>query len=231
MMFNRKGLLICFTGIDGAGKTTLARTIAKSMNRKGVKSVYVYNRFTPFFMRIVFAIGRLLFLRKKDMFKDYKTYSSARKQVFRNPAVLLFYSWMVFFEYSIQVVFKTIARLAIGRVLICDRYIYDTVINDIAVDFGYSNENLSKALNWYFRFFPKPDLAFLVDIPEEVAMQRKNDIPSIEFIRLRRKYYLSIANQFPLLKLDGLKAFNSLKMRVESEIGSLLNCKTRGHEI
>ena len=223
-MFSRDGLLVCFMGVDGAGKTTLAKSLVKSMNEKGVRAAYVYNRFQPFFMRFVFALGKLLFLRKQDMFKDYVEYSTARKQVFRNSAVLIVYRWMIFFEYSMQVVIKTFIRLTLGKVLICDRYVYDTVINDVAVDLGYSNEQLSSELKWYFRFFPKPDLIFFVDIPEEVSMQRKNDIPSIEFIRLRRKYYLSVADQFNFLKIDGLTDLDSLKLHVEKELCAFLNC-------
>ena len=189
-MFKSKGMLVCLTGIDGAGKTTLAKALTHSMKDKGIDAVYVYNRFKPVLMRIIFLLGKPLFLHKENIFKDYKKYSISKKNLFKNPGVLLFYRCMVFCEYSIQVIIKTNIRLAMGKVLVCDRYIYDTIINDLAVDLGYSQEKVLKELNWYFRMFPTPDIAFFIDIPEEIAIKRKNDIPSIDFIKIRRRFFL-----------------------------------------
>ena len=44
----RKGNFICFIGIDGAGKTTHAKALAKIMEKNGVKCKYMWCRFEPF---------------------------------------------------------------------------------------------------------------------------------------------------------------------------------------
>ncbi len=225
-----KGVLICLTGIDGAGKTTLAKSLTESMKAKDIDAIYVYNRFKPVLMRIVFLIGKPLFLRKQNIFKDYKKYSTSKKSLFRHPGVLLFYRFMVFFEYSIQVILKTNFRLARGKVLVCDRYIYDTIINDFAIDLGYSQDKVLKELKWYFRLFPSPDLAFFVDIPEEVAMQRKNDIPSIDFIRARRRFFLETAARLKLLRLNGCEEKSVICSKAETKILSYIKMRKSENE-
>jgi tRNA uridine 5-carbamoylmethylation protein Kti12 len=40
----QRALLICFTGIDGSGKTTQAKLLDRLVGSKGVKSIYVWSR-------------------------------------------------------------------------------------------------------------------------------------------------------------------------------------------
>ena len=56
MVAPARNLLICFTGIDGSGKTALAKNLVCTLNSEGFKFKYAYNRVDPIFCRLVLRI-------------------------------------------------------------------------------------------------------------------------------------------------------------------------------
>jgi thymidylate kinase len=55
------------------------------------------------------------------------------------------------------------------------------------------------------KLWPRPDLTFWVDVPEVTAMARKDDIPALDYIRIRRRFYQNIYENFPVIRLNGLE--------------------------
>lgn len=203
-MKNSKVRLICFTGIDGSGKTTLAKYLVETMGKNGFQCKYVYGRLEPFLLKPFISIGRKIFLREKDVFVDYKEYSNIkRKAIERNSFLFTFYRYILMFDYSLQILLKIRLPLMLGKNIVCDRYVYDTVITDLSVDMNYSYSEVRDLIKKCFYMAPKPDLAFLIDLPEEIAFQRKNDTPSIEYLKERKKIYLNVVNDEGIVVLDG----------------------------
>jgi dTMP kinase len=220
-----KNLLVCFTGIDGSGKTTISRKLVRSLNDKGFKFKYVYARINPFISGPLISIGRWIFLRKRDAFKDYFIYTDTKKKAIKEHIMLSkIYQKILLFDYFLQVLFKVKFPLVFGESVICDRYIYDTVINDLLIDLN--SRNLLNLLNSCLHIFPKPDIIFLIDVPEETAFRRKSDIPSIEYLRERRKIYLKIGREYKMKILDGTKEFERLQKEIENEVLNRINMLT-----
>ena len=215
----KKGkLLICFIGIDGSGKTTLANALALAMRERGIRSQYVYNRFEPLLLKPFIWLGKALFLRGKDMFKEYDEYSSTKRRLFQNRLISFFYEYSLTFDYLLQAMVKIRLPLMRGRNLVCDRYIYDTVITDLAPSLSYSEEKIEKMLKRFTRLFPVPELVFLVDVPEEIALQRKNDIPSINYLKERRRLYLLVKKHRDIIFLDGSRDLEELMNITQNEV-------------
>lgn len=204
-------VFICFTGIDGSGKTTLAKLLTDQLNRDGFECKYVYNRLTPFLLKPFIIIGQKLFLRRKSISENYAEYSATKRKALRNNPLSLIYQWLLLLDYSIQVFLKVKIPLMRGESIICDRYIYDTLVTDLAVDFSYSNNKINRTLNRFFRLFPRPELTFLVDVPEDVAYQRKSDIPSIEYLKERRGIYLDVGKEYGMVILDASRNLDNLE--------------------
>lgn len=213
-----KAIFICFVGIDGSGKTTLAKALVEMMREKGITSHYVYNRLRPFISRPVYLVGRALLFRGKDIFKDYSGYSHTKRRLFKNRFLSLAYGYLLLFDYFFQVMLKVKLPLMLGKNIVCDRYIFDTVITDLAVDMNYSPEKIRRVLRRYLALFPKPDITFLVDVPEEVAYRRKNDVPSIDYLKERRMVYLSVGQEFGMMILDGSKDLAELESEVQNKV-------------
>lgn len=216
-MRHKKSMLICFTGIDGSGKTTLAKALVGHLGSRGIPSRYVYGRLQPIILWPVFLVGRVLFLRRKDMYRDYVGYSQAKKGLLENRILSTVYECLVLFDYFFQITMKIRLPLAIGRDIVCDRYVYDTVITDLAVDLNYPQWRIGKALGRYLWLFPKPDLVFLIDVPEEIANQRKDDVPSVKYLEERRRLYLQVGREHGMTILDGSKGLDELKIAVQTE--------------
>ena len=197
--------LICITGIDGAGKTTLARNIVARLQRQGKRSTYLYGRTYPILSRFLMTLGRSVFLRRENIWREYPAYSANKKRLMTNPLFSNIYTLAVLIDYYLQIWIKLLVKSFGNEVLVLDRYIYDTVINDLAVHLCYSEEQTVRAIQRGLRFLPRPVLLALMDIPEEVAIRRKSDIPHIDYLRERRYLYLSLRRLAEIWIINGEK--------------------------
>ena len=218
-----KGFLICFTGMDGTGKTTLSKNLVKSLKEREIECKYVYARLTPFISKPFMVIGRLIFLHGKNMFENYSDYSNTKRTAIeRNSFLSRIYQQILLLDYMLQIFFKVKVPQIFGKNIVCDRYIYDTVITDLSVDMNYSKDKVINMLDNLLRIFPEPDTTLLIDVPEEIAYQRKNDTPSIEYLRERRDTYLNVGNKYKMVILDGTKKLEELQCEIEKEIEKCL---------
>ena len=195
--------LICITGIDGAGKTTLVRGLVGSLNDQHA-AIYLYGRISPFISRLLMVLGRATLLRKHNIWSDYTAYSASKRQYMRNPLLSWSYKLSVLLDFYIQIYLKLGPRISCQKYVVLDRYLYDTVINDLAAQLDYSDTETLRAIESGFRFLPVPLLTILIDLPEEIAYSRKSDVPHVEFLRERRCFYLSIAQRPEVKQLSGL---------------------------
>jgi len=210
-------MFICFAGIDGAGKSTLAKSLTKNLRKEGIKAIYVYNRYIPIILRPIIHVGNFLFLRNKDFYRDYIEYSNTKKTALKKHSLLAsLYYHTVLFEYFISTLLKVKIPLLLRKNVVCDRYIYDT-ITDLSVDLNYSKEAVKNFLDKkILSLFPTPDITFLIDLPEEIAYQRKKDIPSVHYLKDRRKIYSIIRKECKMITLDGSRKLGELQCEIDS---------------
>jgi thymidylate kinase len=195
--------LICITGIDGTGKTTLAKNVAGALQGRGERALYIYGRTYPLLSRLLMFLGRTLFLRKSSPWKDYGQYTAQKKNKMRNPLFVWVYTAAILLDYYVQIWLKLLPHLGRKRIVIADRYLYDTIISDLTVHLSYTQEQTARAIKRGLSFLPKPWLTFLVDVPEEVAFARKDDVPHIDYLRERRGWYLQLQQRPEVRLLDG----------------------------
>jgi len=214
----KRGILICFVGIDGSGKTTQAQALAKVMREEYQSKVRTpWVKFEPKMTKPFLEIAKWLFFRGKDMYQDYADYLSTKRSLLRNWFWSTLYRYLLLIDYFPQVFFKIRLPLERMEIVICDRYIYDTVV-DLAVDSNYPTQQLRQTMRYYSRLFPRPDMIFLLDLPEEIARQRKGDIPSLRYLTERRKAYLAISQDYKMRVLDGTAETIRLGDLVKSEV-------------
>ena len=203
----KKRCLICFIGIDGSGKTTIAKEINKKFVAEDINSIYVYGRVNPIFSRFFMWLGRILILKRdKDaIFNDYENYSTQKKQIFQRGIYSKLYEWIILFDHLIQIYFKISIPLLLGKIVICDRYIFDTIITDISINLGYNFKESVDLIKKTLRFIPNPEFIFYINVTEEIAYNRKDDVPHIKYLIERKKLYDNLENYFKIIRLDGSK--------------------------
>lgn len=216
---NSSKFLISFSGIDGSGKTTYAKHITRILKKKGVKCHYVYGRLEPFLLKPFIIIGRKIFLKEKDMFQDYKDYSNEKKNKIKKHSLLSkIYFFIMLLDYIIQLFLRVKIPFFMGYNIVCDRYIFDTVINDLAIDMNYPNKKMKKEIDKFFRFFPKPTISFLIEVPVNIAFKRKNDTPSPKYLEERASRYKFIASKYDMIVVDGSKDLEEVKSFIKKKI-------------
>lgn len=211
-----KNIFISFSGIDGSGKTTVAKKLSETLTTQGIDSRYVYGRIKPFFSKPLLVLGSKLFLRNTNMFDDYLSYSKVKARVTKRHNVLFrIYRSALLLDYSLQVLIKIKPYLILRKSVVCDRYIYDTLIADLSLNTTQTLPQAKHIINCLLCILPKPNLTFLIDLPEEVAYHRKTDTPSIEYLRQQRKMYIELANEYGMVVIDGLQTCDSLEAEVQ----------------
>lgn len=188
--------LICFTGIDGSGKTTHAFSVAKSLNERGLAFEYTWCRWRRTISYPITLLISLIFMTQRGNFNIHKIKSDfiERKTLYlQNKAIRKIWPYLVLLDLIIIYFYEIKLRVLLGRSVICDRYIWDWMA-DLYYD-GICNNKLERML---LRLFPTPHTTFVLDVYEECALARKNDMDSLKRLGLLRVIYLKIANKYHL---------------------------------
>ena len=213
-----RGRLICFTGIDGSGKTTLSKMVAERLRERGEPALYAYGRAVPVVSRVLMAAGRRILLQEYRVWRDYSAYTMEKKRALKNAFLAQAHTLAVWADYLPQAFSKIAVPLLLGRTVVCDRYVFDTVVNDLGVHLEYDARDIRLSLASMFQVLPEPDMGFLIDLPEEVALRRKDDVPHIDYLRERRGLYLLTAQLYPMFELDGMEPPEALADQVLVEL-------------
>lgn len=208
-------------GIDGAGKTTLAHNIVNKLNCDNVTHfAYVYARHFPFLVAPLKLFARKTLFRKSSQSLDYDVYKMKKKSVvdkFKLFSYLYSFLWTI--DYLLITYLRILPTYFKNKNIIIDRYYLDFIVN-LSDSMNLSNEEMLKLAKFITKLFPKPSLFLFIDTPCEIAFQRKNDIPSIDYLQIRRSKYMALANYFQFFVFDGQKTQDEL---VESALVQLSN--------
>lgn len=221
-------MIIAFTGMDGSGKTLQARALSDSLARDGIDSRYVWSRWSPLFVRPAIGLGRLLLSRggaSED--EQYRSFRGGKRRMFRRPVMARAWQTLAFLDYSVQVLVKIKLRSRKSKIVICDRYVHDLLV-DLGTNFGYHQEEMPRLFEArLLTLFPQPDLVFLLDLPPEVAFERKEDVP-LSYLRDRRALYLSLGKLPRVEILDGTASIQDVMNTIHQKTLNFLDSRRLG---
>ncbi len=197
-----KGSLIVFTGLDGSGKSTLSRYLIESLNDHGISSGYLWwysaeNSILRRTMRYFYGNDKT----EKKVIKKEKLPESTIIQTMYQLVVLL--------DYQRHTILNVWLPLIMGKNMVCDRYVYD-IAASFTLEFHYPCDKAKRILRLLNKLSPEPDLVFFVDVPAEIAIMRKDDIPSKEQHEKLRKIYHDLVED-DMISIDGTRNLDELK--------------------
>lgn len=160
-MDKKKYSLIVFCGMDGSGKTTLAKKVIEFFKEQGLKFEFIH------------AHGYSI---SQDSFGLNKVKINRLKYLFRLliPFALLDNLFTYYFKY------KLILR---NKALICDRYFYDKVAR--MMYYGICNKLIAKI---YLKLLPRPDFTFFLDASPKDVYIRKGEYSEKDLSCYRKMY-------------------------------------------
>ncbi|AJC71064.1 thymidylate kinase [Thermococcus guaymasensis DSM 11113] len=189
------GIFVVMEGIDGAGKSTQAKLLAKWFEKKGYEVVLTKEPTDTAFGKL---IRRLVLTGGKEGIIDGARISHEAEA-------------LLFAADRAEHVHKLIKpSLESGKVVISDRYFYSSLAYQWARGLD---------LKWLIdlnRFAVRPDLVVLLDLPVKESMKRingrgiKTEFDKIvELQKKVRENYLKLAEMFPEIKI--VNAQNSIE--------------------
>ena len=175
--------MISFSGIDCCGKSTQINLLCEELKTQGKRYEVIWSRggYTP-----GIELVKKLIRRGRTQTKEERLAHSAQVNESGKKRKLLFIASLIdlWFYYSITLRVKE----WFGKIVICDRYIWDTYID---FQMKYPEYAFEKGFWWRLtlKTMLKPKPSIVMTIPAEVSMYRSSlkDEPFPEPIEVRQE--------------------------------------------
>jgi len=202
-------MLVSFSGLDGAGKTTLINELKRALEKQHYEvSVLTMYDDVSFYSRLRLLRDRLrggpdtaredasggMQARERgcigyrgDPRTDVSDKSGPLTRLFYGVARSLAVRKAILLLDLISLLVRRVCVEGFGgRVLIIDRYLYDSL-----VDVANLRDGRWLFIRLFMRLVPTPDAPVFVDVPAEQAFARKAEYP-LEYMRWRRGAYRKV---------------------------------------
>lgn len=208
---SQPGMLITFSGVDGSGKTRHAQALRHAFERCDILAIYVWSRSgSSRFTDLLIRLGKMLLRRplsKANTSQEQR--ASARREMLRNPVVRLAWTGLVTVDLLWQYLWRVRLPLLAGRVVICDRYVYDAIADVTAVT-GRPDGLLMRMLTL---LSPRPSAgaAFLLIVPpQENKARRPEDSLSESTLAAQSAIYAALAQEYHLTVINNSLPFSDV---------------------
>jgi thymidylate kinase len=200
-------MLITLSGVDGCGKTTQAEMLQSAFEVCHLRADRVWSRAgSARWLQLFTRWGKkrpVMNQVSRDAMQGQQVDKfELRKQRFRSPWMRWGWSWLTTLELLLRYACQVTLPLLLGRVVICDRYIQDTLA-DWAAYFGeptIERRLAAKILRW---LTPRPRIAYWLDVPADVAQARSAEPLPASLLRDQSGAFSRLSALWGLARLDG----------------------------
>lgn len=222
---------ITLVGLDGAGKTTIAKLLMQSSARR---MKYLYMGTSIGSSNHALPTSRLLHClreRKSRTFpsRDQQTLRSLRKRDARGHIAAAFRLLHRLSEEWFRQLISWFFQLR-GFVVLYDRHFIFECAPDDVVD--QEHRRLSDRIHFWLlcHAYPRPQPVFFLDAPPEVLFERKPEATR-EYLAVRRRTYLDLGKQMPnFFRIDATQRPDAVLDEIQAHIERMQGNGQARHE-
>ena len=167
-----KARIICFTGMDGTGKTTGAKWLYRELADNGTKVRY-----------LALLAGNSVLRKTLSKITQWVRNRTHKKDSYAPSAGGILRLWWLFCLIDAYITYAVLRVASLGRLYIVDRYFYD----EIAIMACIGVISIKRAMR-IVRLMPRPDILFLFQASAETGYERKPEHPFYFFVKQKDFY-------------------------------------------
>ena len=208
--------LVCICGPDGTGKTTQARLLVDDLSSIGMKAKYIWLRFSHIISLPL--LGYMRFVGISKMERHQGGDRIGHHDLWGRPLLSRIYGICLFLDMYLATLARIRTSLALGYVVVCDRYVVDTIV-DIATNTRRSGYHKTTIGNLILRIAPR-DTKYLVMISaSSILRSRRKDVGLDSMLDDRIREYQAIASDMDIPLIDvGNMSIDAVRKRLQLEI-------------
>ncbi len=195
---SQKPWLVSLSGCDGSGKTVQAELLLRAVKKCDLRVTTIWYRGgSSRLMSFLTSAAKKLTRRAAAGEAGDDTEAGKvryRRRMLANPLMRFLYAAILTLDVAWVYAVKTRMHLLLGRVVICDRYVEDAIV-DFAVASGRPIEKVPAVPGILLRLAPRADSAFLLDVEEDVALARKPEEGDISHLVSAREAFKTLAGR------------------------------------
>ncbi len=203
-------MFITFSGLDGSGKTRHCEALEKAFKTCEIRTKVVWSRSGSLPMaQALLKIRNLLHVKKHQA--DNNTSNPSSQNPPKKGLVLAL--WRIL--NTCDLIFFYVGNITLprlfGRVIIADRYVYDSIIDlehmGKSIDFQRLSHRVLKGLA------PKPELVIYLDTDIDTILKRGCEDPK-ELLKKTAVSYARVMKDIKALKIDNSRRFRESSTQV-----------------
>lgn len=189
----QKPIFICITGIDGVGKTTHVNLILEHLKEKGIKCEYKWLRFHHYLSLPLLAFCRVAGYTRVSTLGG--TQKCSYHEFYRSKLISTIYPWILLADTVISTTFKVYIPMMLGTSIVCDRFVYDTLI-DVGVATKDSNIHEKLVGRLFLSLIPKNSRFVMLTLNKQIIHSRRNELKDDTTFDERYGLYKNFENIF-----------------------------------
>jgi thymidylate kinase len=217
-MNKNKGMTITFSGVDGAGKSTVIEQIKEELEKKYRKRVVVI-RHRPSLLPILSTYTKGKTKAEQDAANRLPRQGNNKSSLSSFIRFMYYYADYLFGQFYVN--FKYKSR---GYIVLYDRYYYDFII-----DSRRSNIDINESIvKFGYNFVFTPELNFFLYADPAIILKRKQELSEDTITELTKKYS-DLFNHFESKKMgNNYHLINNIDLEgTKKQICSLIESKMR----
>ena len=182
---------VCLLGVDGSGKTTIAKAYIKYLEKEDIPVIHVWSRYRNYLSKPFLALMRFTGHNRKENINGI----SIGYHDFQNSRVIAFL--FLALQWLDQIIDIFLRFRSTNNNIVSDRCVIDTLV-DLCVDTNMDDFVLSGYGRSLIAMMPKRTTYFIVSRDKELVYDLRPDVKVDRYYDRRVGLYNRIANDFCL---------------------------------